>query len=99
MTYAIVFDIPGSVELYRAAHAQFQQHPTGGLVLHVARPTDDGVQVVEVWTSAEAYQEWMEAYAGPAMGALAAAGWDFPPVAPTPFAPVGVVVPAADISV
>ena len=99
MTYAIVFDIPGPVELYRAAHTQFLEYPTGGLVLHVARATGDGVQVVEVWTSAEALQDWMAAYAGPAMAALAAAGWDLPPLAPAPFDPVGMIVPAADVTV
>ena len=99
MTYAIVFDIPGPVELYRAAHAQFLEYPTDGMLLHVARPTGEGVQVVEVWTSAEAFQGWMATYAGPAMGALAAAGWDVPPIAPTPFDPAGVIVPAADVTV
>lgn len=53
MAFCIVFDLP-SVELYDAAHAELSQYPTRELLLHLARPTGDGVQVVEAWTSAEA---------------------------------------------
>jgi len=55
------------------------------------------VQVVEVWTSAEAFEQWMAACGGPALGALAAAGWTVPEVAPTQFAPAGLIVPTAGI--
>jgi hypothetical protein len=97
MTHAIVVDLPGPPELYAALHAEFLKYPTGGLLVHVARPVGDGVQVIEVWTSAQAIEQWMAAYGGPAFGALAAAGWTPPEVTPQPFAPAGLIVPAEGI--
>ena len=85
MTFCLAFDLP-SVEFYDAAHAEFSQQPTG-----------DGVQVVEVWTSAGAFQEWMTTVGGPALGKVAAAGWTLPEVTPTPFEPAGLIMPAAGI--
>jgi len=99
MTYALVFDLPGPPELYRAAHAEFAKFPTDEMVLHLARPTGDGVQVVEVWTSAQAFQEWMSRAAGPVFGALAAAGWAMPEVRPAPFEPAGLIVGSAGIAI
>jgi len=98
MAFCIVFDLP-SVELYDAAHAEFSQYPTGELLLHLARSTGDGVQVVEAWTSVEAYQEWMTDFGGPALGKLAAAGWELPEVTPTPFEAAGLIVPASGVAV
>ena len=42
MTYAFVLDIPGPIELYRTAHAEFLKYPTDDLLLHLARPTEGG---------------------------------------------------------
>ena len=99
MTYAFTIDMPGSLELYRTAHAEFRKFPTDEMLLHLARPTDGGVQIVEVWTSAEAFESWMATSGGPVMGALAAAGWTLPEVTPAPFDPAGLVLPAAGIAV
>ena len=99
MTYALVFDLPGPPEQYRAAHAEFAKFPADEMVLHLARPTGDGVQVVEVWTSAEAFQEWMSVVAGSVYGALAAAGWSMPEVRPTSFDPAGLIVRSAGIAI
>ena len=98
MTYAIVFDLPAPRGLYDALHAEFLKCPTDGLLLHLARPTAEGVQVVEVWESENAFRSWMGAYAGAAMGAVAAAGWTLPEVAPAPFEPAGLIVPAAALA-
>ena len=59
------------------------------MLLHLARPTDDGVQIVEVWTSAEAFESWMATSVGAAIGAVEAAGMAFPEVTPVPFEPAG----------
>jgi hypothetical protein len=99
MTYAFIFDVPGPLELYQAAHAEFAKYPTDDLLVHVARSTGDGVEVVEVWTSEEAFRDWMAASGGPVMGALAAAGWTLPQVTPTVFDPAGLIMPAAGIAV
>ena len=99
MTYAVVFDVPGSLELYQAAHTEFNKYPTDDLLVHIGRPTGDGVQVVEVWTSEEAFHGWMGTGGVAALGALAAAGWTLPEVAPAPFDPAGMVLPTAGITV
>ncbi|MDT0349430.1 hypothetical protein [Pseudonocardia charpentierae] len=99
MTYAHIFDIPGPVELYQAAHAEFAKYPTDDMLLHVARSTGDGVEVVEVWTSREAFHDWMGTRGVAALGAIAAAGWTFPEVTATPFDPTGLILPTAGIAV
>jgi hypothetical protein len=98
MTFCLSFDLPG-VDLYKAAHVEFAKYPTDEMLVHIARPTDDGVQVVEVWTSAEAFRSWMDASAGPVFGTLAAAGWTLPEVTPTPFDPTGLIISSAGIAV
>jgi hypothetical protein len=98
MTFCLMFDLP-SRELYDAAHAELSSLPTGEMLLHLARPTDDGVQVVEVWTSAGAFQDWMTTVGGPALGKLAEAGWALPEVTPAPFEPAGPILPGAGIAV
>jgi len=97
MTFAHAFDIPGPPELYDALHREFCKYPTDELILHVARPTEGGTQVVEVWTSQAAMGAWMRANAGQAFAAVAAAGWTVPEIAPVPFEARGVVVPSAGL--
>jgi hypothetical protein len=98
VTYAFTVDMPGPLELYRTAHAEFLKFPTDELLLHIARPTDDGVQILEVWTSAEAFESWMATSIGAAIGAVTAAGMAFPEVGPVPFDPAGLIMPTAGIS-
>lgn len=93
-----MFDVP-DLEFYRAAHVEFGKHPTDEMLLHLARPTDEGVQVVEVWTSAEAYDNWMARIGGEVFGALAAAGWTVPQVRPAPFEPAGLIMTGATLAV
>ena len=97
MPYAHAFVVPGTRGLYDALHAEFRRYPTAEMVLHLARPVPEGTEVVEVWTSAEALGSWTAAHAGPAMGAVAAAGWTVPDIAPTPFDLAGLIIPAAGI--
>jgi hypothetical protein len=97
MPYAHAFVLAGPRGLYDALHAEFRRYPTAEMVLHVARRVPEGTEVVEVWTSAEALGSWMAANAGPAIGAVAAAGWTVPDIAPVPFDPAGLIVPAAGI--
>jgi hypothetical protein len=99
VTYAFTIDMPVSLELYRTAHAELRKFPTDEMLLHLARPTDGGVQIVEVWTSAEAFESWMATSVGAAIGAVEAAGMAFPEVKPVPFDPAGLIVPTAGIAV
>jgi hypothetical protein len=97
VTFSLVLDIPSSVEHYKAAHAEFSKHPTDDMLLHIARPTSEGVQIIEVWTAEEACGKWMEQCVGPVTAALAAAGLTLPQVAPTRFEAAGLIMPTAGI--
>ena len=97
MPYAHAFVVPEPRALYDALHTEFRRYPTPEMILHLARPVPGGTEVVEVWTSAEALRSWMVANAGPAMNAVAAAGWTVPDIAPVPFDLAGLIVPAAGI--
>jgi hypothetical protein len=41
-----------------------------GLIVHVAGPTDEGVRVIEVWTSEGAWRRFREERLAPAIAAL-----------------------------
>jgi hypothetical protein len=97
VTYAFTLDMPGSLELYRTAHAAFAEYPTKEMLLHIARSTDDGVQITEVWTSAEAFDSWMATSVGAAIAAVTAAGMVFPEVKPVPFEPAGLIMTGAEV--
>jgi hypothetical protein len=99
MSYGVVIDLPASAEFYDASHAEFAKYPAEALVLHVARPTATGVQIIEVWRSREDYERWSGEHVGPVMAGLAAAGWDLPEPVITEFEPRGLVVPRAEIFV
>ena len=96
--YAFTIDMPGPLELYQVAHTEFLKYPTDDLLLHIARPTDEGVQIVELWTSAEAFGTWMAGSVGSAIEAVTAAGWTFPDVKAVPFDPVGLIMPSIGVA-
>ncbi len=96
--YAFTIDMPGPLELYRTAHDEFVKFPTDDLLLHIARPTGDGVQITEVCTSAEAFDSWMATSVGAAIGAITAAGMAFPEVKPVPFDPAGLILTGAEVT-
>jgi hypothetical protein len=93
MAYGVALDVAGPVELYDALHAEFVKLPTEGLILHVGRPTAEGFQVLEVWESKAAYEEWTGRYVGGVMAALAAAGWAVPHPVLSEFEVRGLQVP------
>jgi hypothetical protein len=39
-----------------------------GLICHSAALTDDGIQIVDVWESEEAFQDFLQNRLGPALG-------------------------------
>jgi hypothetical protein len=55
MTIGMIIDLPGPMEMYDAVSAELTEQLSGGLpeglVVHIARPTEDGVQLIEVWES------------------------------------------------
>ena len=73
MTWGVTVDVPASVDLYDALHATLLRR-TGsaveGLLVHVARATDDGFQVIEVWESRHDYDRYVEELVAPALAEL-----------------------------
>jgi hypothetical protein len=97
MAYGFLIEMSAPPEFYDAAHAEFSKYPAEAMILHVARPTDSGHEIVEVWRSKEDYERWAGEHVGAVLGALAAAGWTVPEPVITEFAPLGLVVPPAEI--
>jgi len=66
----IVFDIPGGTqEQYDKAMVELNlgSNPAKGLVSHVAGPNENGWSVVDVWESAEDFQNFLTTRLGAAI--------------------------------
>lgn len=58
MTYGVIVTVPAPVETYDALHHELLRQTGGnieGLLVHIARVTLEGFQVIEVWESKELY--------------------------------------------
>lgn len=61
MTYNVIFDVPAPIEMYDATHTAVREvvgKADFGLVVHIARATDAGFEIVEVWRSKEAFDNF-----------------------------------------
>lgn len=102
MTWGMTVDVAAPVELYDAIHTALLDR-TGasveGLLVHIARETDTGFQVIEVWESRTGYRRYAEGILAPVLAALA--GGHAPEGGQTerPFDIRGLVVPGAGIAV
>ena len=101
MTYGFVMDVPAPIQFYDALHAELARRTSGeveGLLLHVARPTQAGFQVTEVWESKELCDRYTAELVDPVIAELS----DGRPMPMAPaleeFEPRGLVVPAARVS-
>ena len=59
--YAVTIDVHAPAAVYQALHAQLLQRTGGqvdGLQVHLARPTADGFQVLEVWDTKASYDHF-----------------------------------------
>jgi hypothetical protein len=71
MTYAVSIDVHVPAAVYQALHAQHLEHleRTGGqvdgLLVHLARPTADGFQVLEVWDTKASYDHFNDTVIAP----------------------------------
>jgi hypothetical protein len=70
MAYAFVQDIAASWQLYRQLGGALLEPPPPGLILHVAGPTDEGIRIIDIWASADAWQHFQTERLGPAIAAL-----------------------------
>jgi hypothetical protein len=59
MPYALVNDIPVTWATYEQVAAPALDELPDGLILHVAGPTDEGVRVIDVWDTEDAYQTFL----------------------------------------
>jgi hypothetical protein len=59
VTYALVNDIPVSWATYEEVAAPALDGLPAGLIIHVAGPTDEGVRVIDVWETEDAYRRFL----------------------------------------
>jgi hypothetical protein len=70
MTYAYLVDVPAPIEAYDAVHAAVDRRSGGhadGLIVHFARTTPTGFQVLEIWESKDQADRFGAEVVGPAM--------------------------------
>ena len=54
--YSVSYQVPAPIEAYDALHAAIKDVTDSegeGLLVHIARPTADGFEIIEVWESKE----------------------------------------------
>jgi hypothetical protein len=55
MAHGIIATVPAPIDMYRAVNAQVSEQmgdsAPAGILVHIARATADGFQVIEVWES------------------------------------------------
>ena len=68
MPYAVTIDVHAPAAVYQALHAQLLQRTGGqvdGLQVHLALPTADGFQVLEVWDTKASYDHFNDTVIAP----------------------------------
>jgi hypothetical protein len=68
MTWGVTVDVPAPVDLYDRLHAALLERTGGavdGLLLHLARATATGFQVIEVWESRADSERYEREVVGP----------------------------------
>jgi hypothetical protein len=73
MSYAFVEDVAASWESYEGFAARLERSLPAGLILHAAGRTDEGIRIIEVWESEEAWSAFAEAVDRPEDDRFAAA--------------------------
>jgi hypothetical protein len=66
--YAVTIDVHAPAAAYQALHAQLLHRTggqVGGLLVHLARPTADGFQVLEVWDTKASYDHFNDTVIAP----------------------------------
>lgn len=95
MTYAFSMDVPAPVEVYDAVHREVLARSGGtadGLLVHLARATGSGFQVIEVWESREQCERYSREIVGPVIAELAGDRAGPQPSEPDEFAVRGLVL-------
>lgn len=62
MAHGIIVSVPAPIDMYRAVNAQVTDQvgeaSAPGLLVHIARETVDGFQVIEVWESKQQCEDF-----------------------------------------
>ena len=70
MAYAYVQDVAASWAQYQRVAGSLVEPAPAGLILHVAGPTAEGVRIIDVWDSEQAWQQYRAERLEPAIAAL-----------------------------
>jgi len=70
VAYAYVQDVASSWDHYQQVAAGLIDPLPEGLIAHVAGPTDEGVRIIDVWESEEAWERFQAERLAPAIAAL-----------------------------
>ena len=97
--YGVISAVPAPVEMYDGAHAEIGRRggvSAEGLLVHLARATESGFEVLEVWESREHFERYNQEVVNPVMADLAPGA---PPAsqAAVEFEVRGLVIPSADL--
>ena len=96
--YSISYQVPAPIEAYDALHAAITGATTSdgeGLLVHLARPTDRGFEIIEVWESQERFDAFMQNTVPKALRTLGDMG-EMPALAMQEFELRGFLVYATD---
>ena len=102
MTYGVMVTVPLPIEQYHAVHAEVESaqgdRPVPGLLVHFARETAGGYQLVEVWGSKQDCERFSEQVVNPIVERLSAGR---PPLTEEPveeeFEVVGLITASAGL--
>jgi hypothetical protein len=75
MTYAFTVDVPAPMDQYDTVHAEITRRAgshVDGMIVHFARSTALGFQVLEIWESKEQCDRFNNEVVGPVIAELAA---------------------------
>ena len=70
MPYGFVQDVSANWQNYERVAAALVDPPPPGLLVHIAGPTDEGVRIMNVWASEQAWQRFRNERLAPAIAAL-----------------------------
>jgi hypothetical protein len=101
MTYSFIVDVPMPSELYQAAHRAITEaagDTDHGMLVHIARATDTGFQIIEVWQSKEHCDRFDVEVAIPAITRVSG-GRPMPVPNRVEFDALGLIIATAGISV
>ena len=95
MAYGVIISVAAPIEAYHESHAQVEKEmdgrPADGLILHMARVTEDGFEMVEVWRTKDHSDKFNRDVVEPAL-ARTVHDRSGPPPQVVEFEPVGLMV-------